>query len=221
MSLLTPLQKRIISILGKESLFSKGFFLTGGTALAEFYLKHRLSGDLDFFTEVDGLIDQVIPKVEKSLNKEKIKIEITKRFDTFVEMYASKGKETVKLDFAKDAPFRLKPLVRNKKLGILVDNKLDIACNKFSALFDRHDTKDFVDIYFLCHEKEFTFGKIYRNAKKKHIGLDDYWLAVSLRFVEEIDKLPKMLKPLGIEDLKNFYRKKIKDITHKTNPTSN
>jgi hypothetical protein len=27
------------------------FYLTGGTALAEFYLQHRLSEDLDFFSE--------------------------------------------------------------------------------------------------------------------------------------------------------------------------
>lgn len=32
---------------------SRGFYLTGGTALSEFYLQHRYSDDLDFFTRKD------------------------------------------------------------------------------------------------------------------------------------------------------------------------
>lgn len=46
-SLLTPLQQAILVgfFAGGAALF--GFFLTGGTALAEFYLRHRESVDLD------------------------------------------------------------------------------------------------------------------------------------------------------------------------------
>ncbi|MEW5692252.1 MAG: nucleotidyl transferase AbiEii/AbiGii toxin family protein [Candidatus Hydrogenedentota bacterium] len=34
-----------------EKFFTQKFYLTGGTALSEFYLKHRISEDLDFFCE--------------------------------------------------------------------------------------------------------------------------------------------------------------------------
>lgn len=212
MEILTPFQRQVVKIFSREPLF-KDFFLAGGAALSVFYLKHRFSDDLDFFTEADGLVPQIFPRLDTALKKEGIKLEAKRRFETFIEAYASKRKETVKIDLAQDAPFRLKPAVFQKSLGIAVDNKLDIACNKFSALFDRHDTKDFVDIYFLCQEGHFTFDKLYQYAKEKHIGLDDYWLAVSLRFVEEIEKLPRMIKPLEIETLKSFFRNQLERLT--------
>lgn len=213
MSTLTNFQIIIIKELGKLSLF-KHFFLTGGTALAEFYLHHRYSDDLDFFTEEDNLVAQIFPNLIKIANRLKVKIEFGRRFETFAECFFIKKNERVRIDFAKDIPFRLKPKIYKKSLGIYVDNQLDIACNKFSALFDRHEVKDFVDIYFLG--KDFMpFEEIYQHAKKKHIGLDDYWLAVALRFIEEKDNLPKMIKKIAIGDLKIFYREKIKKLMEK------
>lgn len=48
--ILTPLHKRVLDALFAEEAFAGAFYLTGGTALAAFYLKHRHSDDLDFFT---------------------------------------------------------------------------------------------------------------------------------------------------------------------------
>ncbi|MEO0156512.1 MAG: hypothetical protein ABIL07_05310 [candidate division WOR-3 bacterium] len=76
-------------------------------------------------------------------------------------------------------------------------------------MFDRSAEKDFVDIYFLS--KEFMpFEEIYKNARKKHIGIDEYWLAASLKNIDKIQKLPKMIKPVTIEELREFYYEKIK-----------
>jgi len=50
-SILSKNQINILSLLSKEKLIVESFYLTGGTALAEFYLQHRLSEDLDFFSE--------------------------------------------------------------------------------------------------------------------------------------------------------------------------
>ena len=41
------------------------FYLVGGTALAEFYLGHRLSLDLDLFTAEDALILPISYQVER------------------------------------------------------------------------------------------------------------------------------------------------------------
>ena len=51
MSILSNNQKNILSLLAKEKIINNNFYLSGGTALAEFYLNHRLSEDLDFFSE--------------------------------------------------------------------------------------------------------------------------------------------------------------------------
>ena len=50
-SILTAHQKRILDLISKEKYFTDRFYFTGGTVLAEFYLKHRFSEDLDFFSE--------------------------------------------------------------------------------------------------------------------------------------------------------------------------
>ena len=47
--ILHPHQIRILKLFFATP-FSKTFFLTGGTALSAFYLKHRESQDLDFFS---------------------------------------------------------------------------------------------------------------------------------------------------------------------------
>ena len=50
-TILTKNQQLLLNEIGKNKAISEAFYLGGGTALAEFYLKHRLSEDLDFFTE--------------------------------------------------------------------------------------------------------------------------------------------------------------------------
>jgi hypothetical protein len=48
-NLLTPLQEQFLQVFATLP-DQEQFYLTGGTALAEFYLGHHLSYDLDFFT---------------------------------------------------------------------------------------------------------------------------------------------------------------------------
>lgn len=211
MEILTEFQKRILLAISESTLREK-FFLTGGTALSAFYLQHRFSEDLDFFTEIPDEVSRIVPDLERICQNLNAQIEINRRYKTFLNCTLISDKsEYIKIDFAQDTPFRLQPVVFNEKHGIFVDNPLDIACNKFSALFDRAETKDFVDIYWI-HKTLFSFDEIYENAKKKHVGLDDYWLAVSLQKVNQVEEVPRMILPLTIEELKNFFNDRIKKI---------
>ena len=49
-SILNDFQKEVLAVFSKTVL-AKKFYLAGGTALSEFYFHHRISEDLDFFTE--------------------------------------------------------------------------------------------------------------------------------------------------------------------------
>src|SRR3989344_703783 len=72
--ILNPIQKQILSILSRDYVFVKNFYLTGGTALSEFYLHHRLSEDLDFFsmTEIDKIwLNTISTKIAKEINTTK------------------------------------------------------------------------------------------------------------------------------------------------------
>ena len=46
----SPAQREILIKLINHNILEEQFFLTGGTALSVFYLHHRRSNDLDFFT---------------------------------------------------------------------------------------------------------------------------------------------------------------------------
>lgn len=59
--LLSPLQKRILASLSQIPDLIQ-FYLTGGTALAEFYLGHRKSFDLDIFTGEESADQPVNPE---------------------------------------------------------------------------------------------------------------------------------------------------------------
>ena len=48
--IITPAQKNILDIFSQNKYLTKNFVLSGGTALAGFYLPYRFSEDLDFFS---------------------------------------------------------------------------------------------------------------------------------------------------------------------------
>lgn len=66
--ILTPLQKKFIELFAKNKPLKNRFYLTGGTALAAYYLNHRYSEDLDFFSlePVDIMAIEVFLKEIKS-----------------------------------------------------------------------------------------------------------------------------------------------------------
>lgn len=172
MEILTEFQEKLLREISLSSL-RDNFFLTEGTCLSVFYLKHRYSDDLDFFTALPGQVRRIVPVINKIAEKLSASVEIRRSFNTFMEgIITSRKGESVVVHFAEDAPYRIKPLVLNKEYKIYIDNLVDIACNKFSALFDRHEMKDFVDIYFIDKEA-MKFNQIYTQAKNKHVGMDD------------------------------------------------
>lgn len=77
-TILNSLQREILLVLTKDKLFTKNFYLSGGTALSEYYLHHRISEDLDFFSEIE--IDKIwlnslAKQVKKTVGFKKLDIE--------------------------------------------------------------------------------------------------------------------------------------------------
>jgi predicted nucleotidyltransferase component of viral defense system len=211
MDLLTPLQRRLLREIGQSAL-REDFFLTRGTALAALYLHHRYSVDLDLFTENPTAVAQVPPTMQKIASRLGLEITFTRMLGTFLEAFIiSPDGERVEFDFAQDSPYRLEPTRLDQDLDIWVDNPTDIACNKLSTLFDRAEPKDFVDVYFVVREF-LPFDQLVRLARQKHVGMDDYWLAVALAQVERVRILPQMVKPLSLDELNTFFLARAKEL---------
>lgn len=218
MELLTPLQWKFLSEFGHSPL-RDDFFLTGGTALAVFYLHHRYSVDLDFFTTNPAALSQV-PVVMQNISKRlALNITFTRTLGTFLECFVQAGgDERVEMDFAQDTPYRLESVHRHDELGILIDSPTDIACNKLSALFDRAEPKDFVDVYFICQEL-IPFEQLVTLARQKHVGMDDYWLAIALARIRRVELLPRMIKTVSLAELSDFFLSRAKELMDKAGET--
>jgi predicted nucleotidyltransferase component of viral defense system len=208
LEVLTDLQKRII-LLFNTLPDKEAFYLTGGTALSAFYLKHRRSHDLDFFTEVEELITPFSQKLESFLLKEKMKVDRRRSLHSFIELSVKVEEEVAIIHLALDSPFRLEKVSDSQDFpGLKVDSLIDIAANKLLTLFGRAELRDFIDIYFL-HQNGFDMKTLIDNARKKDPGFDLYWLGVALnrinRFPDDAQEMLLLLKPCSMRDLKGFF----------------
>lgn len=79
MRIFTNLQEEIIKQISQTAL-KDSFFLTGGTALSIFYLEHRYSEDLDFFTEIPGAVGSILPILEDIGKKINVSIQARRTF---------------------------------------------------------------------------------------------------------------------------------------------
>ncbi|MCM8817716.1 MAG: nucleotidyl transferase AbiEii/AbiGii toxin family protein [Candidatus Omnitrophica bacterium] len=87
--IITSLQKKILSEVFNLS-DARFFYLTGGTALSEFYFQHRKSFDLDLFTTEEKLVIPFSRILEKKLET-LCQISVIRRFESFVEFEAVSG----------------------------------------------------------------------------------------------------------------------------------
>ena len=208
MEVLADIQREILGHL-KDIPELEAFTLTGGTALSRFYLGHRKSNDLDFFTSEEELIQPFSLKIEEALNKAGFSVERKRGFRSFVELAVSAHSESTVIHLALDSPSRLDPVISTGEFpGLKIDSLRDIAANKLLALFGRATLRDFVDVFFLIREK-FKKNDLILMAQKKDPGFDLYWLAAALERIHEFSSdSPEMLllvKPCSIEDLSTFF----------------
>jgi len=220
LEILTNLQKRIL-LCFSELPDQEAFYLTGGTALSTFFLKHRRSNDLDFFTNVEELLVPFSQKLEASLRKEGLKVERLRGFQSFVELSVSSDSDSSVIHFALDSPFRFEQPSTSKEIpGIKIDSLIDIATNKLLALFGRAALRDFIDVYFLIQE-HFSKNELIEKAAQKDPGFDLYWLGVAMGrvdgFSEDAPDLHLLTRPCPMSELKEFFgtwkRDIIKEIT--------
>jgi predicted nucleotidyltransferase component of viral defense system len=174
--ILNRLQEDIFKIVWDNKYIRENFYFSWGTALSEFYLQHRESVDLDFFS--DHPFDRsVILDIASELENAKIKVApIKKIHDRYTFEVSGNDWAVCILDFC----FYNFP--RLEKTGkffqwIEVDSIRDIVTNKWCTLFERNEPKDILDIICLSELKHTPtsdehLGNVATDLKKK------FWLAV-------------------------------------------
>lgn len=162
--ILTDSQKKVLDLFRKSDLVDK-FYWTGGTLLAYFYLQHRLSFDIDLFTDKSFSFDEIAPFINILQNEFKTSTQEIKIYDRWEIIINSFPITRLEFVFYNHQNKRIHPLIRNN--GLLIDSLDDIAANKVIAYFDRNEPKDLVDLYYLMTKKSYKVNKLLKLSQKK------------------------------------------------------
>lgn len=198
---LTPGQLRILEAIGQSDLASR-FYLTGGTALAGFFLHHRRSLDLDLFSR-----DAFDPKqVVRLLNQVAEGALVPRRVQDRYEFTVPIAGERLRVEFVHYAFDRVDP-TGPRHAGVQVDSLRDIAANKLSSIIERSEAKDFVDLYFLLHDPLVPLEQAIDDCRTKFgwPGLE-YLLQSAFLKAIQISSWPQTHPALAVADAQRFFR---------------
>jgi len=181
-------------------------YLAGGTALA-LQIGHRISVDLDFFTQYDFIESQLSTKLST--------------LPEFVQEGTAQRTVWGKIGKTKFSMFYYKyPLLEKTVLfeGIQLASLKDIAAMKIQAIESRGTKRDFIDVYYLS--KKYTLHEMIQFYQKKYGVLEDHLYAIlrSLDYFEDAEQevnMPNMLSELKWEDVKEFFQKETNTLTKK------
>ncbi len=213
--ILTPLQFEVLRRFFAGDV-SKQFFLTGGTALAAFYLHHRLSDDLDLFTLDKAMLDlgaETAVQIGAELNYPAT-VTINEFWYKRIDIRPPEA-PPLKIDMVRDIDIQFG--THQVCEGIIVDSMLNIAVNKITAIFGRAAMKDLIDLYFLL-QMGYSLPALFELAKEKDRGFTLFYFAGMLRHAIKPGPLPVMLKPLNVDEMLEFYRQLVDRLLRETKP---
>jgi len=204
-SILSENQKRLLSLLAEEKIITANFYLGGGTALAEFYLHHRLSEDLDFFSEDEfepQLISTLFKKIKEGVGIKKVSYEQSFNRNLF---FLELENDSIKTEFTY---FPFTRINAEQKMGKLsIDSLLDIAVNKVFTIYQKPRSRDFIDLYcILQQQKDWSVDDLAHQAQIKfdHF-LDPLQLAAQFVKSQELKDYPRMLDRIDEKDWQSFF----------------
>jgi hypothetical protein len=211
---LYPLQDGVLKIVKNLQI---PFYLTGGTALSRYYLKHRFSDDLDFFVNNDpNFADYVKTFVDAFKNRSDfLTLDLTKTISnpSFFRTAILKDGIELKIDMVNDIDIYFGEIIDSIELG-RVDNLRNILSNKLSAIY-RFEIKDFVDIWQIAKNLSFSWETILDEARQKELGLDG--LEISNAFLTfPFDRLQMInwIIPIDRNKIEKDFKTIAKDLSH-------
>lgn len=213
-TILNSVQKQILSILAKDRLFSKHFYLSGGTALSEYYLHHRLSEDLDFFseTEIDKIwLNTLARKVSNAINSQELDIE--ESFNrNLVFFNSSLGKIKTEFTYYPFTQIDKPTIIDNLK----VDSLIDIAVNKFFTIYQKPTARHFIDLYLILTTKNYSWEQLEKLARIKFdTVIDPIQLGSQLIKSKIVQDTPKMLIKIPETKWRGYFIEKARELKSK------
>lgn len=213
-TILSGNQRKILDVISADTEICKFFYLSGGTALAEFYLQHRLSEDLDFFSEQEfdvQAIDVFFKKNKIALGIEKI--DFQQSFNRNLFFLYLKG-DIIKTEFTYFPFPRIEAAM--KKDGLEIDSLLDIAVNKVFTIYQKPRSRDFIDLYLINKKTGWAIDDLVKKAKIKFdFHIDPLQLGSQFLLAESVKDYPFMKIELNHKDWQDYFMNEAKKLGDK------
>jgi hypothetical protein len=203
------IQREIITDLIHHDLLKDDFFLTGGTALSVFYLHHRKSNDLDFFSLKPSDLSEMDFSMKTIWKNKYAKIKESPQFLSVLI-------RQVKVDFVIDPLSFVETRERyylSPQKFLLIDSIRNILSNKFCTIVSRTEPKDFIDFYGLNSALNLdSLASIYDDARLKDAIFDDtptvaYQIEQGIQFLQKNPAIfPSLLIPFDRDNFFRFYQ---------------
>lgn len=204
-SILSENQQRVLSGIANEKFIGEYFYLGGGTALAEYYLHHRYSEDLDFFSEREfdpQAVLAIFKKLKKTIAYKNIDVEQSFNRNLF---FLHLGADTIKMEFTY---YPFPRIEKGKKVGcVRIDSLLDIVVNKVFTIYQKPRARDYIDLYLtLQKEKKWTIQDLVKKAQVKfdwHV--DTIQLGSQFLQAEVVKDYPRVIADVKPEVWQKFF----------------
>ncbi len=208
-------QEQFLAVVLEQNYILENFYLSGGTALSSWYLHHRESYDLDFFSNRPFNGERIatwLKENQEKLDCQAITTDEDWGFYTFFFRYPDDSR--LKIDFNHYSYSRLEKGIHWR--GLEIDSLYDIAVNKAHTICTHPRERDYVDLYFIMKKTNWDINKLLADADQKFkstVGL----MQMSKNFLKaaEITDYPKMLVPFDPNEMINFYENLAKGLKSK------
>lgn len=213
-NIIEMLEKQLGQVI-KCDILPPETYLAGGTAVY-FYLKHRVSVDLDFFTPTDFNAEIFVHNIKKCFQD--VCVELMEK--KTVILYISKEKIQLSLFFFPyEGLNNTHPYALQNDITCPLASWEDIEAMKAVAISQRGSAKDFIDLYFMLKKTAHTWDDILKFVMKKYDLKRDYEYPLKTSFVyfedaenevEDIimvkqDGKTKKIKKQEWEEIKRFF----------------
>jgi hypothetical protein len=199
--------KKLLGLVEKLQQISalNEFVLVGGTSLA-LQMGHRMSEDIDLFTQNDINQEFIIETLKKEFGKS---LSVSALSHNTINCVIS----DIKIDFLRHGYPYINKVITENNLRLL--GLPDIAAMKLNAIAGNGTrVKDFVDVYFLLDR--FSIKQMFSFYKKKYADQDIFHVKKSLTYFDDVPpdswKTLRLIqeKELDFETMKKKLLKSVK-----------
>jgi hypothetical protein len=200
-----PVLRELLIEIGQEP-FSDRFYLAGGTALA-LRLGHRVSVDLDFFSQTDELLDDSRVEIVAALR--------TRRAVRVLEDVV--GNLLLEIEgyhvgfFGYGYALLESP---DEVAGVRVASLTDVGLMKLDAIADRGARKDFYDAYFIS--RQLPLDRLLDQSSTKYPYVRGFGMMVLEGMVDfdraDQDAPVEIVPPVAWNTIKQFFVQELRRI---------